>query len=101
MNRAHLDSRENAEVRAKIDEAKRRLRMPALSLCGHEMSNVAVRCFRGCEPVLENLQAFHPPSVIENLLWLPPVGTLAPSKGGLQENKSSKCTENLPSLPRS
>src|SRR4030095_15367755 len=39
-------------------------------------------------------EALHPPSVIENLLWLPPVGTLAPSKGCLQEHRSSVCTEN-------
>lgn len=30
MSRAHLDSMENAELRAKIDQAKRRLPMPAL-----------------------------------------------------------------------
>jgi hypothetical protein len=46
-------------------------------------------------------EAFHQPSVIENPLWLPPVGTLAPSKGRLQEHRSTVRTENLPSLPRS
>jgi hypothetical protein len=34
-------------------------------------------------------EAFRQPSVIENPLWLPPVGTLALSKGGLQEHRSS------------
>jgi hypothetical protein len=39
-------------------------------------------------------EALHQPSVIENLLWLPPVGMLAPFKGRLQEHRITVRTEN-------
>jgi hypothetical protein len=94
------DSTENADLLAKI-EAKRRLRMPAPPLCVHECRTWLFVTFVAVNLNSKTSQAFHPPSVIENPLWLPPVGTLAPSKGCLQEHRSSVCTENLPSLARS
>jgi hypothetical protein len=42
MSRRHFDTTDNAELRAKIDEAKWRLPMPVLALCGCEWAVVAV-----------------------------------------------------------
>jgi hypothetical protein len=62
------------------------------------MSNVAVG---GCEPLLETLPSVPPAYRDRNLLWLPPVGVLAPFKGRLLEHRSTVRTENLAGYPRS